>query len=358
MDLLLLDEDFEICGLIDDWESLIWNRKYYECGNFKLQVNISYLEQFTNAKYLYCKDKREIGRLETFKFSTSSDKKYLSYSGRFLESVLGDRVIDTTYNFSSKTTEVICRSLVDSIAINPDDEDRIIENLELGDLQGLGEKRTVQITGENLLDEEYELCKEDELSISVDYDFDIQKLIFRVWQGLDRTDEQTDNTWAIFSKNFENITNEEYDKDETQYCNYAYVAGEEDEDTGERTITTVDKVSDGETRKELYVDARDLQKDDDMTDDEYIETLKERGIEKLNENTKVETSDFTIDPLSNLEYKKDFDLGDKVIYKNTELGIIVENRIVEISESYENGVQTIDVTFGDDYNVQKIKEAM
>ena len=51
-------------------------------------------------------------------------------------------------------------------------------------------------------------------------------------------------------------------------------------------------------------------------------------------------------------------MGDKVVYKNSELGFNIENRIVGISEVYENGDRTIDVTFGEEYNLKKIKEVM
>lgn len=55
MELLLLDKQFQICGLIDDFSSLLWNRKYYECGNFNLQTMLNYEKQFEGAKYLYSK---------------------------------------------------------------------------------------------------------------------------------------------------------------------------------------------------------------------------------------------------------------------------------------------------------------
>jgi len=29
MELLLLDKEFQICGIVDDFSSLVWNRKYY-----------------------------------------------------------------------------------------------------------------------------------------------------------------------------------------------------------------------------------------------------------------------------------------------------------------------------------------
>ncbi|MCI9015727.1 MAG: hypothetical protein HFJ53_00955 [Clostridia bacterium] len=354
MELLLLDKNFQICGLIDDFSSLVWNRKYYECGNFNLQIGIKYWEQFRNAMYIYSKEFRETGILKTLSYKTTTQGTDIQRSGQFLESILADRAINKTQNFKNMITEDIIRSLVNTFCINAGT--RSISNLVLGERRGLGRSRTMQMTGDNLLDRIYELCKEDELSIQLWYDFDNNKMVFEVWQGLDRRDTQNINTWAIFSRNFENILEDEYSVDETQYKNFAYVAGE---DTGgNRIIVEVDRIRQGEKRKELYVDARDLQKDENTTDAEYKEILKERGIEKLNEYNKVEIADFSIDTLANLKYKTDFDLGDKAVYKNDELGFNVENRIIGISEVYENGNMTLDVSFGNDYNIKKVKEVI
>ncbi len=352
MELLLLDKNFQICGLVDDFSSLVWNRKYYECGNFSLETNVKYLEQFKNAKYIYNKNFLETGVLEGFNFKDTTTGLQILFKGRFLESVLSERVIDKTQNFTNVTTENIVCNLVNTFAINT--TGRTIEKLKLGEKKGLGKSRTIQMTGDNLLNKIYELCKEDELSIRLKYDFDNNQIIFGVWQGLDRTDNQNANTWAIFSRNFENILQDEYSIDITKYCNFAYVAGE---DKGEnRVIVEVNQIKPNEERRELYVDARDLQKDDKTTDIEYRQILRERGIQKLGENNKIETANFSIDPLANLIYKQDFDLGDKVIYKNEQLNFNIENRIIGISEAYENGNRTLDVTFGEDFNIKKIKE--
>lgn len=354
MDLLLLDKNFQISGIIDDFSSLVWNRKYYECGSFTLQTKIDKFNDIKSAKYLFCKDFIETGVIEAIKIQESENK--VEASGRFLESILSKRVIDSTKYFKNQTTEDIVRSLIEDLAING----RKIDKLKLGERKGLGTSRTMQMTGDNLLTKIYELCKEDELSIKVKYNFDNDEIIAEVWQGLDRVDTQNVNTWAIFSKNFENVTDSTYNTDETKYCNFAYVEGEVEDKDGnkQRKSTTIDRIKEGEERVELYVDARDLQKEEDTTDAEYMEMLRERGIEKLNENSKVEEASFSVDPYSNLIYKQDFDLGDKVVYKNAELGFNIENRIVEVSEAYENGDRTIDITFGDEYNLKKIKEAI
>lgn len=365
MELLLLDKDFQICGIVDDFSSLIWNRKYYECGDFSLQTSINNLEQFQNAKYLFSKNFEEVGIFETLDFKNTESTMNILRTGRFLESKLASRVINTTQYFKKMKTEEILRKLVNDFAIS--NGIRKIPKIKLGDYIGLGSIKTMQTTGVNLLTKLYELCKSDELSIRLRYDFDNDEIIFKVWQGIDRTDIQNDNSWAIFSRNFENILENEYSTDSTKYCNFAYIAGEVDEQTGtdengmaittkKRVVVTVDRVKDNEERRELYVDARDLQKDEDTTEEEYLEMLKSRGNDKLDECKKVEEVNFKIDPLSNLEYKKDFDLGDKAVYKSEELGLIIENRIVEVSEVYENGERTIDVTFGDNYNLKKLKE--
>lgn len=364
MELLLLDKKFEICGIVDDFSSLIWNRKYYECGNFSLQTSINNLQQFKNAKYVYSKEFVEIAILETFNYKETTQSLEINTTGRFLESILATRVIDSTQCFKNMITEDIIRSLVDTFCINAGI--RTIPNLILGERKGLGKTRTIQMTGDNLLDKIYELCKEDELSIKLWYDFDKNKMVFEVWQGLDRRDTQDVNTWAIFSRNFENILEDEYSIDTTKYCNFAYVEGEVQKQVGTdenglpitiktRVNVTINRIKEGEERKELYVDARDLQSDEQTTDEEYRQMLIERGISKLNECTRVETSNFIVNPLSNLQYEKDFNLGDKVVYKNEQLNFNIENRIVEITESYENGEKTLDLTFGDDYNIQKVR---
>ena len=227
MDLLLLDKNFQISGIVDDFSSLVWNRKYYDCGSFTLQTKLDKYSDIKNAKYIYCKDFVETGVIEAIKIQDSNN--IVETSGRFLESILSRRVIDTTRSFKNKTTEDIVRSLITDLAIN--DTTRKIDKLKLGEIQGLGTSRTVQMTGDNLLTKIYELCKEDELSIRVRYDFDNNEIVADVWQGLDRVDTQNINTWAIFSKNFENVTDSTYNTDETKYCNFAYVEGEvEDKD--------------------------------------------------------------------------------------------------------------------------------
>ncbi len=349
MDLIFLNKLFEPCLIVDSFNNLSWSRKYYDVGNFSLEVISDVYKNIKNseAKYLYCREFKETAKLETLVYDDRLTTTIVTLTGRFLENLLADRVIKTTKSYKG-TTEEIARSIVNDFCIECDNP---IEKLQMGEYKGLGQNRTFQTTGKDVKTALYELLKLDELSYSVNYEFENNKLTFDVWQGFDRTENQEVNSWATFSKNFENIQNDKYSMDETKYKNVAIVAGQGE--GSDRAVVEVNKIKDGEDRKELYVDARDLQKEGEMSDSEYLDILKQRGEEELQENNRVETTDFEMDPNSNLIYKTDYDLGDKVTYKNEDLEMYVENRIVEISEVFEGVSKRIDVVFGEDYNIKK-----
>ena len=230
-----------------------------------------------------------------------------------------------------------------------------ISQVKLGELKGIGTSVTVTATGDNLGDKLYEIEKTQELSHRLRYDYLNNDLIFEVWKGKDRTDDQTENSWAIFSDSFYNVKNAVYDRDESEYKNFAYVAGEGEGSA--RVIVGVDlRSSADEERRELYVDARDLQStyQDDAGDehtytaDQYRALLRQRGLEKLAEYQKIETVNSDVDPNANLTYGVDFDLGDLCTYRYADVGIETTKRITEIQEVYEGSKQTISVVFGND----------
>lgn len=352
VDLLFLDKDFNVQKIIDSFKNFAWNRKYFEPGNFSIETSlIEYLGiRDSGCEYLYCNNFKETAKLETMRYDSSGVNLTVIQTGRFLENDLSDRAITTTYKFSG-TSEQIARDIVSKFCINCK-HPLFGGKLQLGNYKGLGQKRTYQNTGGDVKTVLYDLLKLDGLSFSIDYNYELDTLTFNVWSGLDRTEAQTENSYATFCKGFENIQNDKYSKDETHYKNFVFVAGE---GTGSgRTIVEIDKTVEGEERKELYVDARDLQSDENTTEDEYREMLFERGLEKLQENNKVEIAEFDIDPDANLKCGIDYDLGDLVTYKNEDLDLYIDNRIVEISSVFDGEKESTEVAFGDDYNIRKV----
>ena len=117
-----------------------------------------------------------------------------------------------------------------------------------------------------------------------------------------------------FSAEFENVTNESLEKNNYDEATTALIYGEGEGKA--RKHTQVNNNLSGLERKEIYVDARDLQQTVDdvkMPDAQYIATLQSRGKEKLTEQPRVLALNGTINLNDSLfVYGRDYKLGDRV----------------------------------------------
>ncbi len=350
MRLLVLDENFEILGDASLFRTLIWTRRYKGQGIYELHVTKDKFPLINSGRYLYRNDRDELGLIEEVHYSIDDNGAGEIYCrGHFAEKLLEDRVLDSTFRMSGNLEESF-RRMVTEYAISPEATERKIANLKLGGLSRIAQTAECQRTGVSVSEALYDVGNSYDVSHRVRYDFQTNDLLFEVWQGKDRRDSQTENPWAVFSDSFRNIHNTAYNRNSSGYKNFAYVAGEGE--GADRIVITVDLRQPGERLRELYVDARDLARDDGEGNitpmEKYQEQLRQRGREKLTEHRLVETVSGGADPNANLVYRKDFDLGDLCTYVNSEIGVVTEKRITEITEVYEGSKQILDIVFGDD----------
>lgn len=353
MQLIILDKDFQTLGPVSLYQTLLWTRRYYEPGAFGLYSPPEFFALLKAGKYLYRSDRTELGLIEDVVYTRDDQGRQQAYcSGSFAEALLNSRVIRKQVSYTG-TPEAIARKLVNANVINPSDASRKIPGIVLGTQHGLGTSVEVSATGEQIGDKLYEIEAAQQLSHRLIYDYLTNALTFDVWQGKDRTDGQTANSWAIFSDGFFNLRETRYERDEKDYKNFAVVAGEGEGSA--RKIVTVDIRPDpSEEMRELYVDARDLQStymDESGVEHTYSTTqynnlLRQRGREVLAEYAPLESVENGIDPNANLIYMVDFDLGDLCVYRNSALGIETQQRIIEIRETYEGASFGLDVVFG------------
>ena len=362
-ELKILDENFELIGDVVNFKSFIWTRRYYEHGIFELHCDEKYFEMLNSGKYLYRNDREEIAVIRMVVYKETSEGKQAYCKGDLGESILNERVIDRPFKMNA-TPEEISRGLIQKYICEPDTAARRVEHISLGEMVGFGEKVQKQVTGDAVGEACYDIEKTQEMSHRLRYDFMTNEMYFEVWQGKDRREEQTDESWAIFSHEFLNVKSVEYQRDARNYANYAYVAGEGD---GEgRMVVEVDVRTDPEEeRREIYVDARDLQNEikNEMpfedgtlsldpeyqyTDEEYEELLRQRGLEKLAEKALIENLSGDISSNINLRYMEDYDLGDYVTFKLEEIGVAVDTRITEIQEVYEGVAMKLKASLGQD----------
>ncbi|KNF09298.1 phage-like protein [Gottschalkia purinilytica] len=298
---------------------------------------------------IWKKDDLEAGVIET-KSVLGED---ITVSGPFLTSYLGRRIIWGTFYAENYTFEHLMRIMVNTNCINVVPSDRVIPYLKLGRLNFFKETTSYQASYKNILTELEEISNKSGLGYRVEFNPFDKQLLFQVYQGLDRTEGQKVNSPCIFSQEFENVMEQDYTKSLTDYRNVALIGGQ-----GEgmnRKLVDIGLYS-GLERYEMFVDARDIQdkvqnesgEEKNLTEEEVKNLLIERGKQKLAECKKIESFNSVINLNSNLEYKKDFDLGDIVTMSSQRLRVILSTRITEIEEVYTRNETNINIVFGND----------
>lgn len=342
MEFYVLNSAKEITGVVDHFQSAIWTHRYYDVGDFELQIPISteIVDLMREDYFLMRLDDDMVCIIERVKLTTDAEEgSFLLVSGRDAKSILERRVVWRQTNLKG-TVENCIRQLITENVIAPSDPLRRIPNFILGDLKGFPETMEMQVTGDNLLEVVTKICQTYSLGFSVtlvDGNF-----VFNLYKGSDRTASQTDLPRVNFSPEFDNVVTVEYESDHSTVKNVVLVAGE-GEGTDRKTVSI--GLGSGFYRRELYVDARDVSTNNGAIDDvTYNSMLSERGSEKLTEYS-VKTSFFgQVEPSVNYTYKEDYFLGD-IIQITNEYGITADCRITEMIECEDLNGYSITPTF-------------
>lgn len=109
----------------------------------------------------------------------------------------------------------------------------------------------------------------------------------------------------------------------------------------------------GLSRREIYIDARDLQSDSDpdkpLTPEEYTAVLTNRGQEKLAERQLVQSFSTDVRTYnSTYTYGEDYQLGDKITAIDERLGITVDAVVHGVQRSVSGEIETLNLTLGYD----------
>lgn len=397
-------------GVIDVVTGLTWEEKFADAGNFELwcpltDVNVELLQE-DNLVWI---GGESAGVIEYKELSIDdSGVQTIHIQGRLAESYLDYRTIYPMVSVSGKTSNTL-RTLVNNNLINPEDSDRKIPNIELAaDQEELGELASYQKTGDSVLTEASRLCDANSLGFRLQFLPREYKFVFRVYEGTDRTLDQTEVNPVLFSSELDDILESNYSHNKSELRNLAYVAGE---DSGEnRKVQSVGSAS-GLSRRELYVDARDIQSEvswncvtvtkteildadtnkvritttktltnpdtgetktstssevkfDEyategtvtqestemvpMTDSAYYALLSERGKTSLEDYKDIEAFSATLRTfgVTGYEYGVDFFLGDKVTVYDARLKVRINAVVTSVMTTYDEDGERLDIVFG------------
>lgn len=332
MQLYIYSSSRELMGIVESFEYLRWTRCYSQCGSFEIKAiatpeNTALLKE---GNIIWKNDDEEAGIIEHLQLS-HTEQEFITASGRFATSFLSRRIVWGTEKLSGDISACV-EQLLDNNLINPTDTNRQITGISFSS-PNLGIPVSTQISHRSLMDAVTGLCTSSDIGIKTVFTPATGIFTVTLYNGA--------NSQAVFSKEYENLTEQIYTESASDYANTALIGGEGE--GASRTFVAITSGS-GETRREIFVDAKDLRAEDFETD--YIETLTFRGQSKLNEQAMRYSFDTSVNPHGNLTYKVDFDLGNTVKVISKTWGVSMTTRITEVEETYDADGQSISVVFG------------
>lgn len=341
----VLNRNFELLGVIDEYVSSIWRPSYSDIGDFELYLGATdkAITLLTQNNYLVRECDVSVDELEnvTYKkvmiikkielITDVENGDFLTVTGKELKFLLNQRIVWTQTTLTG-TAENGIRRLVDENAISPKDSKRVIPNLVLGVSAGLTDAIKKQITGDKLDAAIVDIC------VTYNYGWEIyvynNQLVLSVYQGADRSYSQSVNPYVVFSEEFENLYNTNYTLETENFANTTLIGGEGE--GLERIFATVGEGNIGLDRYETFTDARDVSQnkgnEDEIPLDTYLTLLQAKG--EANLSALAYTESFGGEAVSDVTfiYGTDFYLGDIVTVIN-EYGIGRDVRVLSAIES-------------------------
>lgn len=360
MELYVYSSEMELQGIVEKIASLIWTRRYWSCGEFKLLVPFTeeHSRMLVKNNIIMKRGDDEAAQIRYVSITKNSQGlEEIEVQGKFLIAWIGKRIIKKQI-ITKDTTQNILYRIVRENVTNPADTARKIPDVSIATDDEDTESGVIDYTSEQYTNAQLAAetaAKAAKLGIRMRTDARTGAHVFSVYEGRDLTAGNTaGNAPCIFSQEFDNIVEQEYTNSVENLKTTAFVGGEEKEGVA-RKVAEVGGSAAGLAREEVFINATDIvqeYEDDDgtqvsLTDTEYLALLSARGAEELEQYAETLSFGSKINTFANLIYRTDYDLGDRVTCVNKRWGIRIDVRITEIAETYQNNVEEIDITFGE-----------
>lgn len=350
MDLYVLNTNFERVVPIDSYESLVWTDRFRETGDFELycfpeakiiaDCQVDYYLENTESEHLMIIDTRKIT-------TDVDDGDRFVLTGESLESILRRRVVWKETNSSGTVQDVVEGLLNDSI-ISPELEERKIPNFVFVHnddpiVEGISIVKEFKI-GDNLYELINKICEENGIGFKITLSEDKQ-FQFMLYSGVDRSYDQNDVPYVIFSSEYDNVISSEYSYSKNEAKNVCLISAN-DKDNNEKVKYAGE--ADGLMRREMHIDGSDVPTKDSLDHDystsEFETMLVNRARKELISYEPKEIFEGEVDASSIFVYGEDFLLGDILQVANA-YGMEGPSLVKEIIWSYDNNGRSCYPTF-------------
>ena len=276
MELYILSPKYEIVGMIDEAESVLWQKKYNDAGQCEIYIPCvaEMFSLLSRGNYVYRYDDDMFCKIETPEIETDVENGdyIISTANDITKVILSGRVVRWNIVYSGTVLGFLEKLITDNV-ISPAQSQRRISNFALYQMTAAERAEfTERIEVTAFTDDLYALiqttCKTFGYGFRVSYNIETQKLVFRVFKGKNKASESGDE-YIEFSPTYANVLTSHYKEDESNYKNVAYVGykSADKEDNTVYLLSVYDGQSEGlpepqgEARKEFYVDATGTSRD-------------------------------------------------------------------------------------------------
>lgn len=328
----VFSDNFENIGIVDVYDELVWERRFYEAGYGELHApaTVNNLKLLSVGNVLYKNGAKESMIITAVNSSESDGSTTATAYGRFLSWILKKHIVNGLYELSGNVQDVM-RTLVQTVVMNSASEDFIPE-LRLGDKNKVTATFSGTVGYGDLHDILTNISKQTGVGFAVEFNPENHLLYFTCTEGKDRSVEQEANSQVVFSKEYDNITSSaELMIDTTEEVNAVTVRYKGE--YGEIIVSHNPQHKTGREKKEILLSG------------EPVIYTTENGQTKMNvAATKAKFLQMAKDSISAVfkkfscsvndnGYKHEYDLGDVITIFKPEWGISKNMRIEKITEN-------------------------
>jgi hypothetical protein len=338
----VIDLNFNLIGEIDSYEYFQFKSSYHSIGDFEIRINRNknYANELTLGRVIFSgNDIKKSGII--LHRSISTDGEQWIIKGMQLKYILDYNLAvppqNTDYDRKSGNAETVMRNYINNNFINPENLNRKWDELILSNNLDRGINLSWQSRLKSVAEEVEEISKVSGLGWIVYPDLTNKKFVFDCMEGKDLTVNQSHNPPVIFSPYFGTIQKQEFTESTMNFRNVAYVGGQ-----GEGIAREIEILNDdikGLNRKEVFIDARDIGEDSNVS-------LTERGNQKLNEYQEELYLESEIVPKGSFLFGQDYQVGDIVTIENRDWGLIRHSRIISMNVIEGSDGTTYEAEFG------------
>lgn len=380
MELRVFSKTLEPLGIVDEMATLLWTIKYFDVGTFNLlaPVTNNNSDLLTMGNILVKHDGKPEIELDGGVWRRAAQIMYVHITkdergqeqieaqGFMLSKWLSKRVVTPQLVTNATCQQIITQQVLRNCGSSASTKRRFTQFAML--TQAALGGSSVDYSNELYVDLGSEV-KDVAVNGKLGYDILVNERSkqygFYLYKGDDLTAGNTaGNPPCIFSRDFDNVNGQEYEDSIESYKNFIYVQGAADE-AGSQPVATVDGGSKtGLELDEVFIDASDISRTYDSGGTSvtipiatYLQMLRTRGATELENYGERMNFVSTINTASNLRFKEDFNLGDRITCLERSWGLRIDARITEVQEVYQKGQEEIQATFGESLPtlVEKIK---